>query len=375
MKSWTVRATQEVSYEVRQTRGVLGLDNPDLADAAGLEAGARRLVVVDREVCRIYGAGIRAYFRHRDVDPVLLVLPADESNKTAASVFKVADAADHVGLNRRSDPIVAIGGGVLTDVVGLAASLYRRGTPYVRVPTTLIGLVDAAVGVKTAVNYHSHKNRLGTYFPAAVTLLDQGFLQTLPVRHIVNGLAEIIKMAVVRDAGLFDLLDDNAERLIEQMAQGDLGRRVIESAVAGMLGELTPNLWEHDLKRLVDFGHTFSPSIELAVDPPLLHGEAVAIDMALSCLIAQERGLLSSAETQRSLGLMRSVGLPLSHPRVTPEALIDGLAEATRHRDGNQHVPLPRGLGRTVFVEDIKPGEIRRAQRRSFELTGMWEAA
>ncbi|CCH32528.1 sedoheptulose 7-phosphate cyclase [Actinosynnema sp. NPDC047251] len=375
MKSWTVNATQEVSYDVRQTDRVLDPGNRDLARAAALHPGARRLVVVDRQVWQLYGPDVRAYFRHQRVDARYVALPTDEPNKTVESVYAVVDAADAAGLNRRSDPIIAIGGGVLTDVVGLAASLYRRGIPFIRVPTTLIGLVDAAVGVKTAINHHSHKNRLGTYFPAATTLLDQSFLRTLPTRHVANGLAEIVKIALVRDRVLFDLLADRAADVVELVKHGGVGGEIIERAVGGMLAELAPNLWEQELRRLVDFGHTFSPGFELNADHPLLHGEAVAVDMVLCCLIAQGRGLLSEDEVRRVVRLLRLIGLPVTTSGVTPDQLVRCLEDATRHRDGHQHLPLPQGLGHGVFVEDVTPEEIHRAHRSWVALDRLREVA
>ncbi|MFF5563507.1 sedoheptulose 7-phosphate cyclase [Streptomyces sp. NPDC012623] len=375
MRPWTVEATRHESYEIRPSENVLAPGNPDLRDAARLRTGAHRLVVVDVRIDELRGAAIRDYFHHWGVRPEFLVLDTDERHKNADTLFTVIDAADRAGLNRRADPIVAIGGGVLTDIVGLAASLFRRGIPFVRVPTTLVGMVDAAVGVKTAINYQSHKNRLGSYFPASVTLLDQGFLRTLPTRHIVNGLAEIIKMAIIRDRTLFELMFSHADRIVRLMPQPGVGQRVIQRAVDGMLAELSPNLWEHELRRLVDFGHTFSPAIELSTEPPLLHGEAVAIDMALCCLLARERGLLSRTDALRALNLMHGIGLPLSHPGVTTDLLLRGFADAVRHRDGHQHLPLPVGLGESVFVEDVTPAEIRRAYRRSLTISDLGEPA
>ncbi|MET9727540.1 sedoheptulose 7-phosphate cyclase [Streptomyces zaomyceticus] len=357
---WTVHAHQSVSYRVAEAPGLLDPADGALARAARLTPGARRLVVIDERVLALHGDRIHAYFRARGAVPHVLALPGGETGKELAAVERVVRAADAVGLDRR-DPIVAVGGGVLTDLVGLAASLYRRGTPFVRVPTTLVGMIDAAVGAKTAVNAHGHKNRLGTYHPATDTLVDRSFLHTLSTRHIRNGVAEIVKMAVIDDPVLFDLLDAHAETLVDGRMAGPEGGEVMRRAITAMLAHLEPNLWEQELCRAVDFGHTFGPALEMAVQPALLHGEAVSLDMALSCAIAVDQGFLSPADAVRVLRLLERTGLPVRHERCTPGFLAEALAESTRHRDGHQHLPLPAGIGKCVFAEDLTPDGLRRA--------------
>ncbi|KJK51718.1 2-epi-5-epi-valiolone synthase [Lentzea aerocolonigenes] len=355
---WTVRAVREVSYRVTEVVDLLAPGNDALAEAARCSPGSRRLVLVDENVLSLRGEEIRAYFTDRRVVPVVVGVPGGEATKTLRWVEKIGLAADSAGLDRR-DPIVAVGGGVLTDVAGLAASLYRRGTPYVRVPTTLIGQVDAAVGAKTGINLHGGKNRLGSYHPADHTLLDRGFLATLPQRHVANGLAEIVKMAVIRDAVLFGLLDAEVEDLARIRLSGETGQRVMHRAITGMLAELEVNLWEHDLRRVVDFGHTISPAVEMAADPVLLHGEAVSIDMALSCVLAAGRGLLGHADTARVLTLLRRAGLPVWNPVCDLGFLWSAVEDSVRHRGGRQSIPLPSGIGTCVFVDDVTEDELR----------------
>jgi 3-dehydroquinate synthase len=355
---WAVHASKQVSYRVTEVIDLLAPGNDALAEAARLTPGTGRLVVVDENVLALHGERIRAYFHDRRVPARLLGLPGGEETKTLSWIERIVRAADSVGTARR-DPIVAIGGGVVTDVAGLAASLYRRGTPYVRVPTTLIGQVDAAVGAKTAVNLHGAKNRLGSYHAADHTLLDRGFLATLADRHIGNGLAEIVKMAVIRDAVLFELLESDVEALMRHRFGDPAGQRVMHRAITGMLAELEPNLWEHDLRRAVDFGHTIGPAVEMAASPSLLHGEAVSIDMAVSCALAVERGLQTRTDALRVLNLLRRCGLPVQHPLCAAPFLWDALVEATRHRGGRQNAPVPMGIGECVFVDDLTEQDLR----------------
>lgn len=370
---WRVTANHLVSYEVRICLDVLDPADPTLLGAGGTgmveqRRRARRLVVLDSRIDALFGARIRTYFEAHRVPYDICVIDAHERVKTMESVFKVVAAMDAFGVSRRAEPVVAIGGGVLTDIAGLATSLYRRSTPYIRVPTTLVGMVDAGIGAKTGVNFDQHKNRLGTYHPSDVTLVDPRFLATLPARHLRNGLAEVLKMALVRDADLFDLLATEGSRLVTEKLQhrpsadgGVAALRSIRRAIGGMLAELQPNLWEHQLERVVDYGHSFSPTVEMRALPGLLHGEAVSIDMALTSVLAYHRGLLTAAELERVLRVMAALALPTWHPVCTPELLATALADTVRHRDGRQRLPLTDGIGRVRFVDDVRAGELAAA--------------
>ncbi|MCX4766568.1 sedoheptulose 7-phosphate cyclase [Streptomyces sp. NBC_01275] len=366
-RSWTVSTAKPVRYRVRFAPGVLDPRTRALARAGAPADGpapARRLLVVEERVDLLYGDAIRASCEaggHGEY--AIHVLPAHERLKTMESVYSVVGAMDRFGLDRRREPVVAVGGGVLLDVVGLACSLYRRSTPYVRVPTTLIGLVDAGVGAKTGVNFGAGKNRLGTYHPAVETLLDPGFLATLDRRHIGNGLAEILKIALIKDRDLFDLLAGSGRRLLDARFQADeplrtTAHHVLARAVHGMLEELHDNLWEHRLERVVDYGHSFSPTLEMRALPALLHGEAVNLDMALTTVIARNRALMTDRQSERVLAAMRALRLPVHHPLMEPELLRDALADTVRHRDGMQRLPLPVGIGDAVFVNDLTDREI-----------------
>jgi len=335
------------------------------AGADGDEPNPRRLVVVDARVNTLFGARIRAYLDAHQVTYQLCVLETDERAKTMASVFRVVSAMDEFGLSRRREPVLAVGGGVLTDVVGFAASMYRRSTPFVRVPTTLIGMVDAGIGSKTGVNFGRHKNRLGSYFPGAVTLIDPAFLAGLPARHLRNGLAEVLKMGLIRDRGLFRLLAAEGSRLVAERMQaegsadgGAAALTVMRLAIDGMLQELQPNLWEQRLDRIVDYGHTFSPTMEMRALPELLHGEAVAVDMALSLVLAHRRGWLTDDELIAAREVLADLGLPTWHPVCRPEVLAEALADSVRHRDGRQLIPLTAGIGRARFVDDVTTAEL-----------------
>ena len=365
---WRVTASQEVSYEVQLGRDLLNPDNPTLLKTGAPDGARRRLIVVDTEVDALFGARLRRYLDARGVTYGICRIEAHERVKTMDSALKVVAAMDSFGVSRRREPVIAIGGGVLTDIVGLATSLYRRSTPYVRVPTTLIGMVDAGIGAKTGVNFQQHKNRLGTYHPAKATVVDPAFLATMPARHVRNGLAEILKIALVKDATLFGLLAEHGAHLVNERMQvqspdhGEVAAEVMYRAIHGMLQELEPNMWEHQLQRIVDYGHSFSPTIEMSALPALLHGESVCIDMALTTVIARNRGMLTDDETATIRAVMTGLGLPTWHPVCSPDLLATALDDTVRHRDGRQRIPLTAGIGDACFVNDLTPGETAQAQ-------------
>ncbi len=173
---WNVRAVREIAYDVVAAQALFDVTNPTLATAGAIPAAAkhsRRLIVIDETVEQLYGDQIRGYFTHYGVRARYHVLEAHEMVKNWDSVDSVIRAMTEAGIDRRSEPVVAIGGGVLLDIVGFAASIYRRSTPYIRIPTTLIGLVDAGVGVKTGVNFGTGKNKIGSYAASAVTYVDR----------------------------------------------------------------------------------------------------------------------------------------------------------------------------------------------------------
>ncbi|MEU2874629.1 sedoheptulose 7-phosphate cyclase [Streptomyces olivoreticuli] len=362
-RRWEISTQLPVRYEIIETSPLLAPDNPELLmQPEESSRSATRLVVLDDSIEALYGHRIRDYLRTRGVDHRILVLPGLESNKNMASVQLVLTALNEVQAARRDNPPIAIGGGVMLDVVGLAASLYRRGIPYVRVPTTLLGMVDVGVAAKTGVNYEGFRNRLGTYSPPPITLIDKSFLTTLPERQVRNGLGEILKMGMIKDARLFSLLERHGQDLVRERLQDGVADEVISRSIQGMAEELEPNLWEKHLKRAVDYGHSFSPLIEMSVIPELLHGEAVALDCLYSAYIALNRSLITEEDVRRVLTTMSRIGLPAFHPLFgDPVMLRKALDDTMRHRNGDQNLPVMPHIGDACFINDLTDAEIAKA--------------
>ncbi|MGC8856341.1 MAG: sedoheptulose 7-phosphate cyclase [Anaerolineae bacterium] len=349
-----------IEYEVLNTPHLFDPQNPALLSAGRIE-NARRFIVVDSNVEKYWAAALRNYFAYHDIETKIITFPGGEENKTIEFYLSMVRELDAFPIHRRDEPIIAIGGGVLTDVVGFVASSYRRGVPYLKVPTTLMGYVDASIGIKTGINYNGNKNRLGAFHAPQKVLLDKAFLTTLPRRHVLNGVCEIIKLAIISDTELFRLLEMYGPQSVDAHFQNKEGDLILDRAIEGMLNELQPNLFEEELARRVDFGHTFSYGLETRHETQLYHGEAVLLDILVSTLIAERRGLISETDTARIFQLVAELGISLDVSVLDPRLLWLSLEERTYHRNGLQRTPMPRGIGECVFLNDICPEEIELA--------------
>ncbi|KAF3689464.1 hypothetical protein EXN66_Car005136 [Channa argus] len=382
--SWTVVSPIVFTYKVTETRDLLDPNNDTLllghiTDPQQLEEiknsnkPLKRFIVVDQEVYKIYGPKLTEYFESNNVLCKVLALPTTEENKSMEVALTILEEVNNFSLDRRTEPIIAIGGGVCLDIVGLAASLYRRRTPYIRVPTTLLSYIDASVGAKTGVNFANCKNKLGAYIPPTAVFLDLSFIQTLPRRHICNGLAEMLKMALMKHRGLFELLENYGRMLLDTKFQDDKGvygqsglqaSQATRIAITTMLEELAPNLWEDDLNRLVDFGHLISPALEMKVLPSLLHGEAVNIDMCYMVYVSQESGLLTEEEKQRIVSCMVGLELPVWHEGCTMELIQKSMQDRLKHSGGLVRMPLPVGLGKADIFNNTPYEILHRAYEK-----------
>lgn len=274
---------------------------------------------------------------------------------------------------RRREPFLAIGGGCLLDIAGMGACMYRRGVPFVRVPTTLLAIVDASVGVKNGVDYccgvtdETYKNRVGSFYAPSSCLLDASFISTQDARNISNGFGEIVKLALVRSPDLFELVEAYGAYLVESrygphpsVPEG-VAQRIIEISIQIMLEELGPNLWEGVLERCVDYGHTFSKLLEMVPGADIMHGEAVNVDGFFCCVLSYLRGYIDMDIVNRVFACMKSLSLPTNSVDLELELAWQSCKDAIEHRHGEQRIPLITEIGSSVCVSDITREEIDRA--------------
>ena len=365
--SWVIESQLPIRFKIKNSPNLFNAKNTDLLEFGGTDANSRRLIVIDQNICQHYLKKVKEYFEANKIEIHVVAIEATEAYKNLDSLLLILNEMERFGLLRRSEPLIAIGGGVLLDLAGMAAGMYRRGVPYIRVPTTLVGIIDASVGAKTGINYENRRNRLGSYYPPLAAYLDKTFLKTLAPIEISSGLGEILKMAVIKDSKLFNLLEIHGKILADSKFSGsDVADDVINLAVQGMKEELEGNLWETDLKRKVDFGHSFSPIIEMrSIDEnhyhPLTHGQAVTLDVIFSSIISNQRNLLSTQDLHRIALTAKSMGLPVDHELFhEPLVILEAITDTVKHRNGSQNLPIPNLIGSSVFINDLTFDEIKR---------------
>ncbi|MHA3701084.1 sedoheptulose 7-phosphate cyclase [Jatrophihabitans sp. YIM 134969] len=363
--AFRVVAHETVEYELTMVTGVFDPEHHQLADA--YRPFGRCLAVVDETVDALYGDAMRAYFDHHGIALTVFPVQVREVDKSLRTVERIVDAFGEFGLVRK-EPVLVVGGGLTTDVAGFACAAFRRSSNYLRIPTTLIGLIDASVSIKVGVNHGKYKNRLGAYHASTQVFLDFSFLRTLPEDQVRNGMAEIIKIATVGNSGIFELMEKYGEDLLATRfghldgtpELREIADRITYDAIQTMLDLEVPNLRELDLDRVIAFGHTWSPTLELAPDKPYFHGHAINTDMAFSSTIAKERGLISESERDRILWLMSRLGLTLDSPYLTPELVHQATDSIVQTRDGLLRAAVPHPIGECVFLNDLTPDEVDR---------------
>ena len=364
--AFEVEAYEKIGYSLVFVDGAFSVENAELADS--YRPWKRCLMVVDETVHDLYGQRMRAYFDHHGIALTVFPVAIGETAKTLRTVEQIVDAFGEFGLVRK-EPVLVVGGGLTTDVAGFACAMFRRSTNYIRVPTTLIGLIDASVAIKVAVNHGKSKNRLGAFHASQKVVLDFSFLKTLPVEQVRNGMAELVKISTVGNDEIFELLEKYGEDLLATRfghldgspELREIADRVTYEAIRTMLELEVPNLHELDLDRVIAFGHTWSPKLELAPEDPFFHGHAIAIDMALSTTIAARRGYISESERDRILWLMSKLGLSLDSVHLTPQLLHSATDLIVQTRDGQQRAAVPRPIGTCYFVNDLTPDELEQA--------------
>ncbi|MGU3294857.1 sedoheptulose 7-phosphate cyclase [Williamsia sp. M5A3_1d] len=379
-RAFHVEGYEKIEYDLIYVDGVFAVDNTELADS--YRPYGRALMVIDETVLSLYEDSIRTYFDHHGLDLHVVPVQIRETAKSLETFETIVGEFDAFGLVR-TEPVLVVGGGLTTDVAGYACASYRRNTPYIRIPTTLIGLIDASVSIKVAVNYGKHKNRLGAYHASQKVLLDFSFLATLPEDQVRNGMAELIKISVVGNSEIFDMLDEHGPDLLrtrfghldgsaELRAVGD---RLTYAAIATMLDLEAPNLHEIDLDRVIAFGHTWSPTLELTPPAPFFHGHAINIDMALSTTLAEQRGHLTVAERDRVLGVMSRLGLALDSEFLTAELLAEATGSILKTRDGLLRAAIPDPIGSCRFLNDVTTDELADALQMHKKLVEEFDRA
>ncbi|CCE29027.1 hypothetical protein E4U35_001845 [Claviceps purpurea] len=375
---FAVTGYEKIEYGFEFLDGVFDVQNPQLAKC--YQKWQRCLAVMDYNIFTLYGKAIQAYFDHHQIKLTIHKTMIGEKAKTMETLLSIVDSMNDFGVFRK-EPVLVVGGGLVTDVAGFACASYRRNTNYIRIPTTVIGLIDASVSIKVAVNYGGCKNRLGAYHAPQHTFLDFTFLRTLPVGQIRNGFAELIKISSCADKTTFDLLDKYCEQMITtafgRLESSDeikvAADKICKAGIYEMLKLETPNLHEIMLDRVIAYGHTWSPLHELVPNPPLRHGHAISIDMAYSATLSRKRNLLTEEDHMRLLRLFSRAGLSMDHPQFDAPMLDKATAAILRTRDGKLRLAVPISpIGECVFLNDVSHEEMSEVLEVHKKLVGQF---
>ncbi len=334
----------------------------------------RYAIVTDDNVARHYLDHVRESFlagSRRGVTPDrvhTVVIPPGEEHKTRERWSAITDTLLAHGCGRDT-AIIALGGGVIGDLAGFVAATYMRGIPVIQIPTTLLAMVDASVGGKTAVDTPAGKNTVGAFHPPAGVVIDPTTLASLPSRELRSGLAEVIKHGVIADSSVIDEVDAIAPALFSGSASRDALEAMIERSVRIKANVVAADERELGLRKVLNFGHTIGHGIEAASRYSLLHGEAIAIGMVAESRLAEEVGVASVGTASAIEGAVNRAGLPCRAPSgIEPDRVLTLMRSDKKQRRGALEYSLPRRVGEMagessgwgIAVEDSAALEVLR---------------
>ncbi|MDY6914518.1 MAG: 3-dehydroquinate synthase [Planctomycetota bacterium] len=348
------------SYEVRIGPGEL---NTLGAFAAGLDSVSNAVVVSDTQVARLYGERAIGSLGDAGMTASLLSFAAGEQHKTLATYGRLLD--ELLALSPpidRDSLVVALGGGVVGDVAGFVAATALRGLRWLQCPTTLLADVDASVGGKTAVDHPAGKNLIGAFHQPAGVLIDTETLTTLPPEQTASGLAECVKHAVIRDAELLVLLEENADAILA--CRPDVMGELIARNVAIKAAVVSDDERETGVRSHLNLGHTVGHAIEVTVGYRNIgHGQAVAIGMAAACRMAVHRKLIKLRDAERVEKLLGLLGLPVRLAGLDAEQIWLAMQHDKKVRGGKVRMVLPTRLGAVDVFDDVTPEQVRKVIR------------
>jgi len=346
------------AYDIHVGRGLIARAGALMAPVLSQK---RVFIVTDSNVAPLYLAAITQSLTQAGIHVDHAVVPAGESSKDFAHLARLLDAM-LAAKCERGTMIVALGGGVIGDLAGFAASVLLRGVDFIQIPTTLLSQVDSSVGGKTGINTSAGKNLVGSFHQPRLVLADTDVLATLPMRELRAGYAEVAKYGLLGDAVFWAWLEANAPTMLTAGASHhDLLRVAIVTSCAAKAKIVVADEKESGVRALLNLGHTFGHALEaeMGYGEDLLHGEGVAIGMVLAFDLSARLGLCPPADAARVRAHMQAVGLPAaparSGPRgpVTAAALIAHMSHDKKMKDGAVTFVLARRIGEAFLSRDV----------------------
>ncbi len=350
MKRIKVRLDKN-SYEIHIGSGVLQQLGRWLKENGFRD---RVVIITDLTVKELYGDGLNYSLSKQGLKVILSVVPDGEEQKSLETAGRLYEKLAYFRAERLT-PVLALGGGVIGDLAGFVAATYLRGVPLIQIPTTLLAQVDSSIGGKVAVDYGQIKNKIGAFYQPKLVLADVAILKTLPTAELNNGLAEVIKYAVIREKPFFDYLEQKLDK-IKSLDNKALEEIVYKSA------RIKVEVVEKDekdlgLRHILNFGHTVGHAIESASDFKVSHGQAVAIGMLTASRIANKLNIFSKDELMRLRNLIRKANLPTEVPDLDVQKVMEVVRQDKKIAEGKTRFVLPKSIGK-VFVSEVSPSLI-----------------
>merc|ERR1719336_1321370 len=381
----TIEAIMSTSLTttIKITRDVLSSANRLLYDV--YKPLGRCVAVIDDKVEAIYGAELDDYFASHGIEYVKLVYSGNEADKDIRDVESIlVDMMKNA--QARNEPLLVIGGGVISDIAGFASSQYSRNTPYVMLCTSIVSGIDAGPSPRTCCNGFDYKNLYGAYHPPVLTITDRGMWRSLHRGWLRHGIAEIIKMSVVEDRSLFELLEKwgstlvrtkfgtEGDRLSDSAFQDDCDL-IVGKAMHSYVQSEYGNLWETHQCRPHAYGHTWSPGYELLAG--MLHGHAVATGMGWGAYLAKRCGFITDKQLERIMWLISDMELSLYHPIMDDASRICATqVKIIQKRGGHLCAPVPRdNIGQCGYIQDLSDEDIHLSLQEYKELCGEFPRA
>ena len=339
------------SYDVQIGQNLFGTLIEDIKN--GLAGEKKKFAVItDSTVEPLYGRPITEALKEAGYACDMFVFPAGEKSKVRATKEMLEDAMLVKGY-RRDCCVIAVGGGVVSDLAGFLAGTFGRGVPFINYATTLLSAADASIGGKTAVDTDLATNLIGLIYQPLKVYVDIATWKTLPREHLINGMAETIKHACLADRELFDYIDEHREDILA--CDATACTYISEHNCAVKYKVVMKDEKEKNLREILNLGHTVGRAIETVSDYRLLHGEAVAIGMAAQVNLGCRCGYLTEEERDLVIALHRKVGLPVTIPEyIDKEALVKKLYTDKKVRDGKLRFVFQKGIGNVMtFGEEI----------------------
>jgi len=341
----TVTPSDTVPYDVVIGEGLLG-------ELAGLLDGALRVAVVHPRALRVTAETVLDDLRESGFEPHVIEVPDGEDAKTLRAAEFCWEVLGRSGFTR-TDAVVGLGGGAVTDLAGFVAATWLRGIRVVHVPTTTSAMVDAALGGKTAINTAAGKNLVGAFHSPAGVLCDLAALATLPVNDHLAGLAEVIKTGFVGDPGLLAIVEADPAEAVR--AEGALTRELVERSVRVKAAVVSADLRDTGLREVLNYGHTLGHAVEKVERYTWRHGAAVSVGLVFAAALGRASGRLDDATADRHRAVLSAVGLPTGYPAGAWPRLLDAMRLDKKARGATLRFVILDGLARPGRLEDPAP--------------------